>query len=135
MLGDLIKNDCNDLYFHQKPFKTDLKANSYLASIFYCGPVNLSTPTLPNINLAKTNKNLLVIWKITEKGCNNLHLLLKAFRINSKSNSYLMSISCCGPVNLSTPTCNINITETMTNLLAAWKLNQKLLNNTFCTLN
>ena len=97
-------------------------------SISRHAPVNPSTPTFLNINLTKTRKNLLIVWKITEKVCNILHALRKFFLRNSKSNSYLMSISRRGPVNLSFPTFgNINLTKTITNLLVAWKYNQKLL--------
>ena len=77
MLWNLIKSDCNNLYLHNKSFKTTLKSNSHLTSIFRCGPVNSSSPTFPNINLIKTTTNLLAVWKITEKGCNVLHVLPK----------------------------------------------------------
>ena len=126
MLGTLIKNDCNNLYLHPKLLKITLKLNSYLASIFRRGPVNPSTPSFPNINLTKTMTNLLIVWKMTEKGYNNLYLLTKVFHKSSKSNSYLMPISRRGPVNLSTPTFdNISLTEAMTNLLVVWKFDQR----------
>ena len=39
--------------------------------------------------------------------------------------SYLTSLSHPGPVNPSTPTFpNINLTETITNLISVWELNQ-----------
>ena len=45
-----------------------------------------------------------------------------------KWNLYLTSLSRRGPVNPSTQTFgNINLTETMTNLIVAWKFNQKRL--------
>ena len=59
--------------------------------------------------------NLLDVWNITEKGCNNLYLLPKVFHGSSKSSSYLMPISRRGPINLSTPTFGkINLTGAMT---------------------
>ena len=43
-----------------------------------------------------------------------------------------MSISCLGQVNSSTPTFgNINLRETMANLMVAWKFNQKWLQNLY----
>ena len=67
-------------------------------------------------------KNLLVVWKITEKDCNILHVVPTCFHRSSKSKSYLMSIYCRGPLNLSIPTFGkINQTETMINLLLLGK--------------
>ena len=89
-------------------------------SISRRGPVTPSTPIFPNISLTKAIRNSLVFSKITKKGCINLYLLPKVFHGSSKSNSYLMSISRRGPVNLSTSTFgNINLTKTVTDLLAA----------------
>ena len=49
----------------------------------------------------------------------------KPFKITFKPNSYPILISCCSPVNSSTLTFgNINLTETMTGLIAAWKFNK-----------
>ena len=62
-----LRNDCNNFCLHPKPFKMISKSNSYLMSISRHGPVNPSIHTFPNINITKTNKNLLVISKITEK--------------------------------------------------------------------
>ena len=96
--------------------------------IFRSSTVNTSTTVFPYINLAKTMTNLLAVWKITEKGWNNLCLLPKVFHRSSKSNSYLMSISRRGPVNLPIPIFgNISFTEAMKNLLFTKKFNQKWL--------
>ena len=52
----------------------------------------------------------------------NLYLHPKPFKINFKSNSYLMLISRRGRVNSSTLTFpNINLTKAMTNVLILWK--------------
>ena len=57
----------------------------------------------------------------------NDFIFSKKFLANSLD-SYLMSISRRGPVNPSTPTFgNNNLTETITNLIVAWKFNQKKL--------
>ena len=57
----LNQNDCNDLYLHNKPFKTALKSNHIWCQFFVVASVNPSTPTLPNINLTKGIRNLLVV--------------------------------------------------------------------------
>ena len=53
------------LCFHPNPFKITLKPNSYLTSVLCRGPVNLLTPTFPNINLTQAMSNFLIVWKIT----------------------------------------------------------------------
>ena len=61
-----------------------------------------------------------------KNGCNNLYY--HPFSLSKGQNlfSYLTSLSRRGPVNPSTPTFgNINLTETMTNLIVAWKFSQK----------
>ena len=76
-----VKNECNNLYFHSKSFKkTNLKPKSYLVSVFRCSPEIPSTSTLPNINLTKVSKNLLVASKIIKNGCRNLCLHPKLFQ-------------------------------------------------------
>ena len=58
----------------------------------------------------------------------SLHLHSKTYDMDLKWNLYLTSLSRRGPVNPSTQTFgNINLTETMTNLIVAWKFNQKRL--------
>ena len=59
LLGNLIKNYGNNLYFHPRLSKFFFKPNSYLMSIFRHGPENSSITTFPNINLAKAMTNLL----------------------------------------------------------------------------
>ena len=65
LLGKSIRNDYNNLYLHNKPFKITMKPNWYLTSIFRLGLVNLSTLTYPNISLTKAVWNLYVVchWK------------------------------------------------------------------------
>ena len=99
MLGKSIRNGCNNLYLNKKLFKSTLKPNSYLTSILCQGLVNPSILTFSNINLKKIVRNLCVVSNVTEKSCNSLYLLLNVFHKSSKSNSYLMSTSRCGPVN------------------------------------
>ena len=99
-MTNLIRNVCKNLYLHPKPLKVTFKSNSYLMPISCRGPVTLSIPNFPNINLTKTLTNLLVVWKMTEKGLNNFYLLPKVFHRSSKLNLYLMPISRRGPVNL-----------------------------------
>ena len=99
MLGKSIRNGCNNLYLNKNLFKSTLKPNSYLTSILCQGLVNPSILTFSNINLKKIVRNLCVVSNVTEKSCNSLYLLLKVLHKSSKSNSYLMSTSRCGPVN------------------------------------
>ena len=56
----------------------------------------------------------------------NLNLNAMTYKVTLKRNSYLTSLSHPGAINPSTPTFdNMSLTETMTNLLAAWQFNQK----------
>ena len=66
-LGNSIRNDCKNLYLHPKSFKTIITLNPHLMPISCRISVNPSTPTFPNINLARAIRNLLFIGKITEK--------------------------------------------------------------------
>ena len=107
-----------------KPFKIILKPSSYPTPFFRRGPINLSTPTFPNISLTKTMTNLFIVSIITGKRWNNLYFLPEAFQRSWKSN--LMAISRRSLLNLSTANLgSINLTETMVNLLVAWKFNKK----------
>ena len=55
----------------------------------------------------------------------NLYPHSKTYIMGLKRNSYLMSLSRRDLVNPSSPTfANINLTETMTNVIVAWKSNQ-----------
>ena len=56
-----IRNDCSDLYLHNKAFKITMKPNWYLTSIFRRGLVNLSTLIYPNINLTKAIRKAAII--------------------------------------------------------------------------
>lgn len=59
-----------------------------------------------------------------KSGSSNLYFHPDTFNKRQKRSSYLTSFSPRGPVNPSTPTFrNINLKET--NLIVAWKLNQK----------
>ena len=90
MLKILTKNYCNNIYLQLKPFKITLKPNSYLTSVFRRDPENPLIPFFRNIFLKKKKTNLPVVWKITEKGCNNLYLLTNLFHRSSKPNSDIM---------------------------------------------
>ena len=67
-------------------------------SISRRGLVNPSTPIFPNINLAQTMADYLLLEKSYKNGWNNLYLdpITKSF-------SYLVSISRCGTVISSNP--------------------------------
>ena len=67
LLKKPLKNGCNHLYLPPNTFNMSLRSFSYLVSISWGGPVNPSTSTFPNINLTKTIKYLLTVWKITEQ--------------------------------------------------------------------
>ena len=63
-----------------------------------------------------------------KNGCKNLYLFPKPYRITFILKSYVMSSSCCGPVNPSTPTFpNINFTKATRNLLFISKITKKWL--------
>ena len=64
-----------------------------------------------------------------------LYLHSKTYSMDLKWNLYLTSLSRHDPVNPSTPIFgNINLTERMTNLIVAWKINQKRLQESLCAL-
>ena len=66
--------------------------------------------------------------KSLKNGYSNLYFHLYTFDMSYKSFSYMNSLSRPVPVNPSIPTFrNIHLTETITNLIAAWKFNQNLL--------
>ena len=46
----------------------DANQFSYLTSLSLSGPVTASGYTFRNINVTKLMANLLIVWKITEKG-------------------------------------------------------------------
>ena len=77
-------------------------------------------------DLINPSATLFKSQKSQKNNCNNLYFHLYAFGMSYKSFSYLTSLSNRSPVNPSTTTFgNINLTETMTNLIFAWKFNQK----------
>ena len=88
-------------------------------SVSHRGLVNRSIFTFPNISLTKKEFQIYLLFgKLLKNGYNHLYLLKKIYYRSSKSNSYLISISIRGLVNVSTPTfSNINLTKTTTNLL------------------
>ena len=113
---------------HSKLFKITLKPKFYPTSFSRRGLVNPPSPTFPNINLTQAIAKLLAVWKITQKWLQNLYFYRYNFNITYKSFFYLTSLSRRDPVNPSTPTFyKTHMTETMLNLLAAWKFNQKQL--------
>ena len=115
-----LKNGSNNLCFH--PYVSDWSERSfpYQRSFSRRGPVNPSIPNFNNINLTKTITNLIIVGKFN--GCKNLYfqefVIPKSFNIIFKSNSYLITISCRGPV---TPL------KTIKNLLIVSKITKKWL--------
>ena len=55
------------LYLHSKTYNMVLKRNLYLTSLSRRVPVNLSTPTFPNINLTETITTLIFAWKFNQR--------------------------------------------------------------------
>ena len=53
LLRKSTKSNCNNLYLKNKPFKINLKTNSYLTSFFCSDSVNPSILTFLNISLTK----------------------------------------------------------------------------------
>ena len=128
MLGNSIKNDCSYLYLHPKPFRFTSKSSSHLTSISRRCPVTLSTHAFSNINPTKWMTNLLIVWKVTEKDCNDLNFYSFTFNVSYRSFSFLMALFSRGRVNLSTPTFgNMNLTKTVADLTVNWKFIQKWL--------
>ena len=113
---------------HSKLFKITLKPKFYPTSFSRRGLVNPPSPTFPNINLMQAIAKLLAVWKINQKWLQNLYFYRYNFNITYKSFIYLTSLSRRDPVNPPTPTFyKTHMTETMLNLLAACKFNQKQL--------
>ena len=108
-----------------KSFKTTFNSNSNLASIFCRGPVNPLTPTFPIPILQKQLETYLLFQKSLKNGFNKLYFYHYTSDMSYESFSYLTLLSRYGPVNPSTPVLgNIDLTETMINLLVAWKFDQ-----------
>ena len=92
-------------------------------------PAKSVNPNLSNINLIKQKQIYLLLGNTIKNCWKNRYLQPKSFKSTFKTNSYLMSISRRDPLNPSTPIFgNISLIETMTNLVVAWKFNQKWLN-------
>ena len=128
MLGNSFKNGCKCLYLNPKPFRFTSKSSSHLTSISRRCPVTLSTHAFSNINPIKGMTNLRIVWKVTEKDCNDLNFYSFTFNMSYRSFSFLMALFPRGRVNLSTPTFgNMNLTKTVADLTANWKFNQKWL--------
>ena len=125
MLGNSIKSGCKCLYWNPKPFRFTYKSSSHLTSISRRYPVTLSTHAFSNINPTKGMTNLRIVWKVTEKDCNDLNFYSFTFNMSYRSFSFLMALF---PVNLSTPFFgNLNLTKTVADLTVNWKFNQKWL--------
>ena len=62
-------------------------------SICRRGPVNLSIPTFPNINLTKTITTHLLFGKSLKNDCNKFYFHPFTFNMSCKSFSYLKSLS------------------------------------------
>ena len=97
LLGNSIKSNCKNLYFHPKPFKITFKSSSHMMSISRRFQVTQSTDTFPNINLTITMTNLLIVWKITEEDCDDLYFSSCTFNMSYKSFSFLTALSPRGP--------------------------------------
>ena len=125
MLGNSFKNGCKCLYLNPKPFRFTSKSSSHLTSISRRYPVTLSTHAFSNINPTKGMTNLCIVWKVTEKDCNDLNFYSFTFNMSYRSFSFLMALF---PVNLSTPFFgNLNLAKTVADLTVNWKFNQKWL--------
>ena len=73
--------------------------------------------------LAKTMADLPIAWKMNS---NKLYFNHYTFIMSYKLFSYLTSLSCSKPVNLSTLTFgNTSLAEAMQNLPISWTFNQK----------
>ena len=128
MLGNSFKNGCKCLYLNPKPFRFTSKSSSHLTSISRRCPVTLSTHAFSNINPIKGMTNLRIVWKVTEKDCNDLNFYSFTFNMSYRSFYFLMALFSRGRVNLSTPTFrNMNLTKTVADLTVNWKFNQKWL--------
>ena len=94
-------------------------------SISRRGTVTPSTPFFP-ISISQKQLNIYLLFRMSlTYGYKNLYFHPYTFDERKKSFSYLTSLSRRGTVNPSTSTFgNINITETMTKLIAALKFNQ-----------
>ena len=83
-------------------------------------------PLFPVSILQKQRQIYLLFQKSLKNDCSNLYFYLYNFNKSYKFFAYLTSLSRRGPVNQSTSTFgNINLTETATNLIVAWKFSQK----------
>ena len=101
-------------------------------SVSNCSPVTPSTPLFPNISFTKTIRNLPLVSNYLlpsmKNGYSNLYFHLYTFDQRQKLFSYLTPLSLRCPVSQSTSTFHyISQTETIKNLIFAWKLNQKWL--------
>ena len=68
-----------------------------------------------------------------KNGCKNLYLNPKLLQTTFKLNSYLMSISRCGPVTPSIPFFpSINLTKTIKNFFVVLKITEKSLFSSLC---
>ena len=88
----------------------------------------LRQPSLFPKPISQKQLKLFLLLKSLKRGCSDLYFQSNSFDMICKSFPYLTSLFSRGPVNPSTLTFgSINLTEIMTNLLVAWKINQKLL--------
>ena len=125
-LENSIKSGCKNLCLHPKPFKITFKLNSYVMSFSHRGPVTPSAPFSPNINPTKQIKIYLLFQKSLKNSCNDLYFHLYMFDMIRKSFYFLTLLSCHSYVNASIVNFgSINLTETKTSLLVAWKIDQK----------
>ena len=68
-----------------------------------------------------------MLGKLHQKCCDIFYLHPKIFNLSLKSNLLLTLVSCRGVVNASIPTfSNISLTQSMKNVLIAWRITQKM---------
>ena len=92
-------------------------------SIFHRGPV-----LFPISILQKQLEIYLLFQKAPKNGCNNFYFHLYIFDMSRKFLFYLVLLSPRDQVNPSTPSFgNINLRETMANVIVIWKSNRKWL--------
>ena len=118
-----LETGCNNVSFPSYTFNERQKSTF---STFRSWPGKSVNPTFHKINLTKLITNLIAAWKSLKNGCKDLYFHPYTFAMINKSFSFLTLLSCRDSVNPSILTFgSISLTEKATNLLVAWKNNQK----------
>ena len=109
-------------------FTIYLKNHIFQTSVLHENFFRLIFETRIQIQIRSLKSLLITIYYLTTIHLRNLYLHSKTYNMGLKLNLYLTPLPHRGPVNPPTSTFgNINFTETMTNLIMAWKFNQKRL--------